>query len=436
MNPQEVGEFQAFEDWWIDVRFPDVGMRPNVGDIKTTDEERRFGDDKAKFQRYNDWKVARHMKTVYASARSSSIADITNLIENIPSPAPPTRSVPDMNPEENQEFQDFDDWWFYERYPNIDLDDTTSHAEYRARDARKHFKNDKAKIDRYNKWVRDGFENTTNAAARPSSTTDITGLIDSSAIKGSIATLAGMLMKANEPFFPLGEGREKDTSYGYSMSTEAFVLRPHVTDDKLQGGFMNNLLGLNLGKDREGIPFEADKGVQSSSSGNQQQDDEPSKQDSSKINETDTPDTTNGFCFHQLGALIRFEGDWSSARHSAASAAQSDDRIDTGFVVVLKLTQTFKPDGIYVIYNVYQDVDWNGHRIEVTPEDQPQFCRLSPESENAFFVAKIAESIGELGMEARFRFKVLTPPGERVCQIVGTRDVDGRLLRQEVGQDD
>ncbi|KAK3376370.1 hypothetical protein B0T24DRAFT_618540 [Lasiosphaeria ovina] len=221
----------------------------------------------------------------------------------------------------------------------------------------------------------------------------------------SRAEWLAMMEIRNHEFFLLGEAKFDGIFTCFGLIPGAFYLTPNMgADDYTEGTIYRSILGINTNVPIEFTPPEDGGG----SSSKRRRQERSSGEDSVRSTDSGDVDYGHGFIFAQLGPLYAFTGpcDWEEARKTMTY----DDTIKmghwtaTGFGVVAEIGKNGHPGAIWLIYNFYQDDDTDD--APVTKQQLPEIGRLVKGCTTTFTVAKIAESLGQLGAGKKFKIDI------------------------------
>jgi hypothetical protein len=318
------------------------------------------------------------------------------------------------------EFEKWEDWWFRTGIKDVPLGTDPNEAIMAKVDE---LWPDPQKIARFWDWFDAKSDSFFSAAMKPASVKDIIHQInqDMRAVE-NVARLAGILDQGNKSFFPVGHGLHESEYHGYCLATSASILKPHsaVPCDGME--YESGFLGINVDLQPQTIHIQERSdlpgGAESSAKSGQKR---------TKWSSTISKEArSKGFCFHQLGALLRYDGDWPQVKTDSVETAENKWS-DTGFVVVVEVSSAGRAGKVFVIYNTFQDMDSKGNRTEIDTSLDNKWGFLSSTSKERFFVAKIADKIEDLGMGYKFKFDVVN---ESVCWIVGLKSAERTVTQK------
>ncbi|KAK0707069.1 hypothetical protein B0T26DRAFT_729057 [Lasiosphaeria miniovina] len=253
--------------------------------------------------------------------------------------------------------------------------------------------------------------------------------------EGSSAEFLFSMEMLNNPFLILGESEFGGVCTGFGLQPGPAYLCPNLdTMDEISTD--RYLLGINTNVNVDYTSTPTD----SRSSPKKRRQERSSGEDSTRSTTSEDFDVGNGFVFAQVGALYHFAGpNWKETEPNMVIKGPWKP---TGFGVVVQVDERGRPGSVYIIFNFYEWDDESGDRKHTAVTDEsgkvlPEIGRLHEKCTKTFTVAKIANSLKDLGPDKRFE---ITPLHSIECQIVRAKVWSvgqGRyLLRQFIRKDD
>jgi hypothetical protein len=135
---------------------------------------------------------------------------------------------------------------------------------------------------------------------------------------------------------------------------------------------------------------------------------------------------TNGFVLFQLGHLEVYSGYWDDVKDKQEYLVAQEEWSDTGFAVVVKLSQYGTTKDIYIMFNFNPLSEIEGER---TMRQGDVWGKLG-DGHSQVTCARIAEHIKDLGHDKPFALDLIHQVVPEYVRVI--RRLDGLILRQAV----
>jgi len=155
-------------------------------------------------------------------------------------------------------------------------------------------------------------------------------------------------------------------------------------------------------------------------------------EESTEITNSDDYNQDAFHVFHQIGALMYYDGDYN--KDPGAAMADKSRWKDTGFAVVSDVTSG-RARGVWIVYDFFPvDEDISGDRYHVDDSLDwgwlPNHEGEDDPTDDQFSVAKIADSLADLGPEYELKLEHMLRHEPEIVHAV--RAEDGKLLRRTI----
>ncbi|KAI9652087.1 MAG: hypothetical protein M1831_007220 [Alyxoria varia] len=258
----------------------------------------------------------------------------------------------------------------------------------------------------------------------------------------NITELHGLMWEFNkraQPIFPLGRDRYKNT-YLLAQSTEMLTSHEEDADylsyrDQIRHDQKRHYKGIHPDDQHETMPqalLGINYHVEPVAQGRERRaKDLPLISD--KVGKPSNSANGSGFMFYQLGDLTIYLGHKRLQEvHKELRAGKpypsASDWVPTGFAVVVRINSEYQAGAVYIIYNFFPK-ELDGVPLHST--NDISWGRIpNGVSQEQFSVAKIADSIDELGMEKEFHFDIKCFHEPELVPV--NKNKDGQIFRSFV----